>query len=191
MAFMDHIVYWLTEYKYLMLFPLAIIEGPVLAIIAGFLTLRGYFNLWLVLPVIVAGDLVSDSLCFLLGRKGLPEKLKAFIYWLGFDRNRIRRAKVFVESHPKSFIPLSKITLGIGVLGIYLTGNSGVPYRRFISICLVTSVCQYIIYLAIGVFFGYAYAEISRYLDYTASFFMIVLLTCILIFVIQSISRKL
>lgn len=191
MVFMDHIVYWLTEYRYLILFPLAIIEGPILAIIAGFLAMRGYFNLWIVLPVIVAGDLISDSLCFLLGRKGLPTKLKAFIYWSGFNRNQIRRAKVFVESHPKSFIPLSKITLGIGVLGIYLTGNSGVPYRKFISICLATSVCQYVIYLEIGVVFGHAYARISRYLDYTASFFIIVLLTCILIYIIQTISRKL
>ena len=191
MAFMDHIVYWLTEYRYMLLFPLAIVEGPILAVIAGFLFMRGYFNLWLVLPVIVAGDLIGDSLCFLLGRKGLPAKLKTFIYWLGFERERIRRAKVFVETHPKSFIPLSKITLGIGVLGIYLTGNSGIPYRRFIAICLATSVCQYIIYLEIGVVFGRAYAEISRYLDYTASFFIIVLLTGILIFLIQSISRKL
>jgi membrane-associated protein len=188
---MDHIIYLLNEYKYMILFPLAIIEGPILAVIAGFLCLRGILNIWIVLPVIVLADMVSDSACFFIGRKGVPARLKNIIYWLGFNRERILRAKNFIEGHPKSFIPMAKITLGIGVLGIYLTGNSGVPYRRFIFICLITSICQYVIYLAIGFLFGTAYARINQYLDYTASTIIILFLACILFFVIQSLIRKL
>ena len=41
---MDHIVYLLTEYKYLILFPLAIVEGPIIAVIAGFLCSSGFLN---------------------------------------------------------------------------------------------------------------------------------------------------
>ena len=113
------------------------------------------------------------------------------IFWLGFSHERILRAKKFIEGHPKSFIPMAKITLGIGVLGIYLTGNSSAPYRRFIFICLITSICQYVIYLAIGFLFGAAYARINQYLDYTASLIIILFLACILFFVIQSLIRKL
>lgn len=188
---MDHIIYLLDEYKYLILFPLAVIEGPILAVIAGFLCMRGILNIWIVLPVIVLADMVSDSACFFLGRKGVPARLKNMVHWLGFNQDRIRRARNFIESHPKSFIPMSKITLGIGVLGIYLTGNSGVPYVRFIIICLVTSVCQYLVYLGIGFLFGTAYARINQYLDYTASVIILLFLACILFFIIQSLIRKL
>jgi membrane-associated protein len=187
---MDHIIYLLNEYKYMILFPLAVIEGPILAVIAGFLCMRGILNVWIVLPVIVLADMVSDSACFFLGRKGMPAIFKNIIYWLGFNQDRIRRARNFIEGHPKSFIPMSKITLGIGALGIYLTGNSGVPYRSFILICLVTSICQYLIYLGIGFLFGTAYARINQYLDYTASVIILLFLACILFFIIQSLIRK-
>src|SRR5437868_1667204 len=89
---MQHIIYLLNEYKYIILFPLAIIEGPILAIIAGFLCMRGILNIGIVLPVIVMSDMVSDSACFFLGRKGVPSRLKKLIYWLGFNPDRIRRA---------------------------------------------------------------------------------------------------
>ena len=73
---MDHIIYLLNEYKYMILFPLAIVEGPILAVIAGFLCMRGILNIWLVLPVIVLADMVSDSACFFLGRKGISAQIK-------------------------------------------------------------------------------------------------------------------
>src|ERR1700730_3666378 len=92
-AFMDHIIYLLDEYKYFILFPLAIVEGPILAVIAGFLCMRGILNIGLVLPVIVLADMVSDSACFFLGRKGIPHRLKNLIYRIGFNHDRIHRAK--------------------------------------------------------------------------------------------------
>jgi membrane-associated protein len=187
---MDQVIYLLNEYKYLILFPLAIIEGPILAVIAGFLCRRGIMNIWMVLPVIVVADMISDSACFFIGRRGVPAGLKNILRRLGFNPQRVSRAKCFIESHPKSFIPMSKITLGIGALGIYLTGHSGVPYHRFILICLVTSICQYIIYLGIGFLFGTAYVRINQYLDYTASVILLLFLACILFFIIQSLIRK-
>jgi membrane-associated protein len=188
---MDHLIYLLNEYKYIILFPLAIIEGPILAVIAGFLCMRGILNFWIVLPVIVMADMISDSACFFLGRKGIPAGIKKLIYWLGFPKDRLRKAKYFIETHPNSFIPMSKFTLGIGVLGIYLTGHAGISYKRFIIICLVTSICQYLFYLSMGLMFGNAYVRIGQYLDYTATAIILLFLVIILFIIIQSLSRKL
>ncbi|HEX3767837.1 MAG TPA: hypothetical protein VHT72_05635 [Puia sp.] len=188
---MEHIIKILTEYKYLILFPLAIVEGTMLAVIAGFLCAGGYLNIWIVLPVIVAADMISDSACFYLGKKGVPVALRRIIYWLGFRPERIYRAKKFIENHPRGFIPLSKITLGIGVVGIYLTGSSGISYQRFIRICLITSVCQYLFYLMIGMLFGSAYARINLYMNYTAVVIIFLFMAFLLFFSIQSIIRKL
>ena len=188
---MERIIQLLAQYKYLVLFPLAVIEGPIIAVIAGFLCNRGFLNIWIVLPVIVVADMISDSICFYLGRRGVPIILKNIVYWFGFKPDRISRVKKFIKSHPRSFIPMSKITLGIGFLGIYLTGNSGISYRNFISICMVTSFCQYVVYLGIGVLFGAAYARINLYLDYTATVFVLLFLAFVLFFFIQSLIRKL
>lgn len=187
---MQHLIYLLSQYRYVALFPLAVLEGPILAVIAGFLCSRGFLNPWIVLPVIVLGDMTSDSFCFFLGRRGVPEALKKIAYRMGFTPERIGRIRHFIQTHPKSFIPLSKITLGIGVLGVYMTGSSGISYKTFICICLVTSLCQYVFYLGIGVLFGHAYMRINHYINYVGSFFIILFFTVIVFYSIQSLSRR-
>jgi len=42
------IVNWLLAYKYLLLFPIAVIAGPIITVIGGFLSSLGYFNAFLV-----------------------------------------------------------------------------------------------------------------------------------------------
>src|SRR5450432_4605817 len=83
--YMDHIAYLLTQYKYLLLFPLAIVEGPIIAVIAGFLCINGFLNLFIVYPIIVAGDLIGDTICYFLGLWGVPGFIKKITGWLGLN----------------------------------------------------------------------------------------------------------
>jgi membrane protein DedA with SNARE-associated domain len=187
---MDHIVNLLIQYKYLLIFPLAIVEGPIIAVIAGFLCTSGFLNPYLVFPIIVIGDLIGDTICYLLGRWGVPKFIKRFSYRFGLSNEKIDRARLFFDSNPNATISISKITLGIGVAGIYIAGNVGVPYKKFIRICLVTSFLQYVIYLSIGLLFGHAYIRINHYLNYFASFSIITVLAFIVFISIRTAFKK-
>jgi membrane-associated protein len=187
---MEHIVYLLAQYKYMLLFPLAILEGPIIAVVAGFLCINGFLNLFIVYPIIVAGDLIGDTICYFLGLWGVPGFIKKIAGWLGLNARTVDRARTYFNMNPFRTISLSKISPGVGVAGIYIAGNSRVPYRKFIAICLVTSLAQYCIYLGIGILFGHAYLKISRYLNYVASILIISALTIALLFGIKSILRK-
>ena len=187
---MDYIVYLLTQYKYFILFPLAIVEGPVIAVIAGFLCTNGFLNPLFVFPVIVLGDIIGDSIMYSLGRWGVPKFLKKTVFRFGFSSGKINRARDVYESNPNMTISLSKIILGIGVAGIYLAGNAKIPFKKFIGICLTTSVLQYIVYLSIGLLFGHAYIQISHYLNYFASATIIAALMVILFFFIRTMLKK-
>ena len=70
---MDHIFSLLHDYGYYVLFPLAVVEGPILAVIAGFLCATGIMNPFLVYLFIVSGDIVGDSVCYFAGRSGSPD----------------------------------------------------------------------------------------------------------------------
>ena len=188
---MEYLILLLTKYRYFILFPLAILEGPILAVLAGFLCMRGLLNIWIVFPVILLGDMIGDSICFAFGKWGIPGFIRRTIYKIGFDPVRLERAKKLLAMHPRTTIPLSKLALGVGVFGIYLIGNSGISYQQFIRICLLTSFFQYLIYLGIGIFFGQAYALINQYLNYTASILIILLLAVGVFIFIQSMRRKL
>ncbi len=187
---MNQVVHLLIEYKYIILFPLAIIEGPILAIIAGFLCVQGFLNPGIVFPVIVLGDITGDSLCFALGRWGLPPVAKKILHHLGFNQSRKKKVVEYLSSRHRSMIPVSKITPGIGVLGIYLIGNSGMKYQTFIRICFITSFCQYIFYLGFGFLFGQGYELINKYINYTAALAIILFSAIFIFFIIQSKLKK-
>ena len=188
---MEHIIYLLSQYKYLILFPLAIVEGPIIAVIAGFLCTNKFLNPFIVFPVIVAGDIIGDSLCYMLGRFGVPGFLKGIVKRFGFKPENMDLVRSYFDANPAKTISLSKITLGIGVAGIYLAGNAKIPYRKFIRVCLLTSALQYIVYLSVGLLFGSAYKQISHYLDFVTALIIVTGLTILIFIFIKSKRRKL
>lgn len=165
-------------------------EGPIIAVIAGFLCNSGFMNPFIVYPVIIAGDLVGDSGCYLLGRVGVPAFIKKFARWIGINDKNITRVRGLFNSNPAKIVALSKIALGIGVAGIYLAGNSRVPFSKFLIICLVVSAVQYVFYLGLGLLFGNAYLHINKYLDNFAAFNIIAAIAIITILLIRYLLRK-
>jgi membrane protein DedA with SNARE-associated domain len=166
------------------------VEGPILAVIAGFLCTQGYLNVLIVFPIIVFGDIIGDSIVYLFGRWGVPPFLKTFLKKLGMKPEYVNKVRAYFDSNPNKTISLSKITLGVGVAGIYLAGNTRIPYPRFLKICLVTSALQYVVYLGIGLLFGTAYKQISRYLNFFAAFIIVIVLTVILYLIVRSLRKK-
>ena len=187
---MENIIYLLSHYRYVILLPLAIVEGPVIAILVGMLSIKGFFNPVYAYPVIVVGDLIGDSIVYMLGRWGKSEFLQKISRRLGFTDAKMDSARFFFEANPNRTISLSKIILGVGVAGIYMAGNAKINYHKFIAICLVTSMLQYIVYISIGLLFGHAYIQINHYLNYAASFSIVAAVLLLLFFFIKSKLKK-
>ncbi|MDQ6842743.1 MAG: VTT domain-containing protein [Bacteroidota bacterium] len=159
--------------------------------IAGFLCTQDYLNLFITYPVIVLGDIIGDTICYMLGRWVTPISLRRIVKRLSPTPEDMNRVRLYFNSNPNKTISLSKVTLGIGFAGIYLAGNAKIPYKRFIKICLITSALQYVVYLTIGLLFGSAYKQISSYLDFFAAFAIVTLLSFILFYSVKSIRKKL
>jgi membrane protein DedA with SNARE-associated domain len=141
-------------------------------------------------PVIVAGDIIGDSTCYAFGRLGVPKFIKKIASRFGLNNNNISRVRILFNLNPTKIVALSKIALGIGVAGIYLAGNSRVPFSKFLLICLVVSAIQYVFYLGLGLLFGNAYLLINKYLNNFASFNIIAAIAIILIISIKYLLKK-
>lgn len=187
---LEQIVHLLTTYKYFILFPLSVVEGPVLAVIAGWLCTTGYLEPLACYPVIVAGDVIGDSLCYLLGRWGTSPRVNGLRRLLGIHERKIVQVRAYFDSHPFRTISLSKIALGIGVAGIFMAGNAKIPYGKFLGICLVTSAVQYVFYLGIGLLFGAAYVQIDHYLNAIASACIVAAIASVVFLIIKSLIKK-
>ena len=71
----------LIQYKYLILFPIIVIEGPFATIVSGFLVSLGIFNVFIAYPIIILGDLASDSIFYFVGRFGSKSINKWMLYF--------------------------------------------------------------------------------------------------------------
>ena len=161
-------------------------EGPILAVIVGFLWSLGILNAFIAYPIIIAGDIVGDTLCYLLGKLGIPKFLKKWAIWIGIKPSHIAKVREYFKNNHIKTIALSKIALGIGVAGIYIAGNARIAYNKFLTICIIVSCLQFAVYIVLGVFFGHAYQAISHVLDATGAALIIFCLAVLTVFLIRS-----
>src|SRR5271166_424112 len=50
--------------------PLAVIEGPIVSVMAGLLSAKGFLDWYSALSLLVCGDLVGDAIYYWIGRTG-------------------------------------------------------------------------------------------------------------------------
>jgi membrane protein DedA with SNARE-associated domain len=170
----------LLTYKYIILMPLAIIEGPIIAVICGFLVTLKVLNPLLVYVILVLGDIVGDGGIYYLGYSG-----KRFLKYFKVTEEKLEKAKTYFRDNHKKAIFMSKLVHGIGFTGLLAAGASHVPYKRYFKTCALISIVQSAIMILIGVLFGHAYVQIGKYLNYYAAVISIIGLIVLLIVFIR------
>lgn len=182
---------YILKYRYFILLPLSVIEGPIIAVVSGFLCRQGILNFLLVYCILIIGDTIGDSVYYALGYySNSPFALK-LISWLGIKKDRLEKVKFYFGNNPLKAITISKLILGVGVAGLFLAGKSKIPYSQFFTICLITSFIQCLAYLVTGWFFGEFYLQINHYFNYFASISIVLVLAGILFFTVRSKLKKL
>lgn len=162
---MEYLVLLLTNYGYFILFPISVIEGPIVTIIAGFLSSLGIMNVFIAYAVVMAGDVVGDSGLYWIGRSGSA----FFSRYFKKQHEKMERVKEYFKTHERKAIVLLKLFHGIGITGLLAAGSLKVPYKHYITICFLTTAAQSVVLIIIGVLFGHAYIQLNRYLNYYAA----------------------
>jgi len=168
----------LLTYKYLIVIPLAIAEGPIISVICGFLATLGFFNPFLVYVIMVMGDIIGDGIFYYIGYKG-----KRLFRYFKISEEKVEKAKIYFENNHKKAIAGSKIMWGIGTAGLVAAGALHVPYKRYFRTCALYSLLQSLIMILLGVFFGQAYEIIGKYFNYYASVVSILAIAVLLYFI--------
>lgn len=181
---LQQIVSWLVVYKYQVMFPITIFEGPIITVIGGFLASQGILNFYAVYAVCVSGDIVGDLLYYALGRWGSQSFLMKWLKYLGVTPERIKKLENHFEKHSGKTLLLGKISHGAGSLILIAAGVSKMPVGRFIWFNFIGTLPKTLAFLLIGYYFGEAYKRISQYIDYTALLTFSIAVIIIVIYVI-------
>jgi membrane protein DedA with SNARE-associated domain len=173
------IIQYILAYKYLIILPFSIIEGPFLAIICGFLVTTKVLNPWIVFPILIVGDVLGDTIFYIMGRTG-----RGVLRFFRVKEATLEEAKKYFENNHRKALIMSKLIHGLGTAGLIAAGAVRVPYKKYFTICAIVSLVQSVTLFVIGILFASAYIKIAKYLDYyaaTVSAIFVIILICFLI----------
>lgn len=156
------IIHLIEEYGYLFLFFIAIAEGPIITIIGAFLASLGFFNIFAVYAVVVAGDLSGDLAYYYMGRFGRTGALAGVRRFFEMTDDDLARIERYIQRHGAKILLFAKFTQ-TGFLALPASGAARMPVSKFVWYNALGTLPKSLVLMVIGYFFGYAYNRIDGY----------------------------
>ncbi|MBS0559317.1 MAG: VTT domain-containing protein [Proteobacteria bacterium] len=137
------------------LLPLAVIEGPVVSVAAGLLSAHGLLSWPLALSLLIAGDLVGDSVLYWIGRSG-GARFGLLGRWighrLGADRGLAPDLQRRFARQGTRLLLIGKWTHAIGAAVLVGAGMVRMPFWRFALVNLLATIPKSTLLFALGYF---------------------------------------
>lgn len=163
-------------YGLVFLVPLAILEGPIVTVIASYAARLDYLNIYAVFVVCVMGDLIGDSALYWIGRTGdrwVPAKLRRRL-WMDQTRS-VRLAQHFRDQGGRTLI-VGKITHSAGFLVLLAAGAAEMPFGKFLLFNTLATLPKTACFCIIGYTIGHAYTSIDGYIAKVSAIILIVII---------------
>ncbi len=177
----------LEHYKYLVIFPITVIEGPIITVIGGFLVYLGYLDWRLAYFFLVLGDWVGDALHYLLGRyysKAIWFKKLSKLF--GYDERKEKIIEEHFRKHPGKTVLLAKVSHGVGGLVQIVAGMAKMDFWEFMKFSLYGTLPKTLVLILVGYYLGSSYEKINQYMDRIAFVVLALVILAIMYFVLQN-----
>jgi membrane protein DedA with SNARE-associated domain len=154
----DALTELLLQYRYWILIPLSLIEGPVIALISGTLAALGYFNIYFLAALFFVRDVGLDLGYYAIGhfggRTGFAQRM---IKKIGIMPEHLDHVHDLWNRRPGMTMLIGKLSYGIASAFIVVAGMVHMHLRSFIFYGSLIAILQFWGLLAIGYFFGVSF----------------------------------
>ena len=154
----------IISYRYFLILPIAIVEGPIVTVIAAFLASQGYFNIFLVYIIVVLGDIIGDFIYYGIGKFGNNKLIYRLLSLLKVGSDKIETSKAYFKDSPGKTLLFGKFTHSAGFIILIAAGVADVSVKDFLWYNLVGTIPKSLLFLLIGYFAGSAYKQIDSYI---------------------------
>ena len=164
---LETLVHLIVVYRYWILIPLSVLEGPIVAFVAGTLASLGYFNIYALAVFFFVRDMLMDGGYYALGHFGGRTSLaRRFLRYIGVSTDDLESVRALWEKHPGRTMFLGKLSYGIASSFIVVAGMVRMPLTKFFGWGALATVFQYGVLLFVGFFFGAAFgAKLSTIIE--------------------------
>lgn len=186
----DMVTALLAKHGLALLAPIAVIEGPIVTVIAAWLASKGMFDIWSVAAVVIAADLVGDFGFYAIGRWGMGKLPTGWLNRLGLSRERLDGLVERFETQGGRLLVFGKFTHSAGAAVIVAAGLGRMSLFRFGWISLVATIPKSLFFVALGYSVGSAYTKIDNWISRISLVIAGVLVLALVLWLLNRLARK-
>lgn len=170
------VIVLLKTYGYYLIFPIAFVEGPIIAVICGWFSALGILNFFIAYFILIFANLLGDAIYYTIGYWGGPPLIKRWGPWLKLDLEQTLKLKNHFDNHGGKILLTAKITPHIAAAAVLAgAGLAKYSFSKFLRYGLTIEVIKTAILMTIGYFIGDAYQKVVVYLDYAGAIMSVLL----------------
>lgn len=144
----------IRDYGMLIIAPLAVLEGPVVSVVAGYLAKAGLILLPQTFGVLVLADLVGDVILYTIGRRGRARVALRWLAAFGVTRRRLARVLRAFRAQGGRILVIGKLTHSAGFAVLLAAGMARMPIAQFLALNLLATLPKVALFLGLGWWFG-------------------------------------
>ncbi|OCX66809.1 hypothetical protein BFP70_01255 [Thioclava sp. SK-1] len=161
---LETIIALLSTHGLMLVGGLAIVEGPIVTVLAAWLASQGIFDIWRLLIVVIVADVLGDIVYYLIGRRGLGIVPARWRSRLGLDQKRLRKMLRHFRAKGGRTLVMGKLTHSAGAAILVAAGIARMPFVPFLMYNFIASIPKSAAFVALGYFVGSAYARIDGWI---------------------------
>ncbi|TCB25281.1 hypothetical protein E0H77_09390 [Acinetobacter sp. ANC 4633] len=161
----------------LLLTPLAVIEGPIVTVIAAYLARLNYFSLLTVIVVVIIADLIGD-ICFYLVGRGMVKKGSVPPKWmqrLGLNPARLDGLVSKFDVEGGKLIVIGKLTHSAGIAVLLGAGIARMRFLPFVFYSAVSTIPKSLFFVAIGYGCGNFVNRVDHWIGMISLIFLVII----------------
>lgn len=161
----SHITTLVSIWGYAILLPLAVLEGPIIALIAGVLVSLKVLNFYITFGILLLGDMIGDVLYYALGRWIHNPIAKRFSPHP--NKQKQTHLRKMLTEHPTKMLVINKLHM-LGSVILYYSGVIRMPFFQFLLINTIASIPKILLLELLGVVLGTGYYRLQEKFGYIA-----------------------
>lgn len=175
------IVDLIIKYRYAILFPIAFLEGPVVAVVSGFMIATKFMDFWPSYLILVSANITGDIVYYLIGYLVPRNKLNKVLMFFKISSKKIDSAETMFLRNRKSAIIFGKVAHAIGSVFLITAGILKVPLIEYLKIGTLIELPKALLFIMIGLYFGRSVTNLGKVVNYSVFGFIIVTAVFIII----------
>ncbi len=150
--------------KYVLILLGALVEGPILPIIGGFLLRQEYVEIFPLFAVLFVGNMIGDTFWYMVGYRWAKPFIERYGRFFHVSEELFNKVQDLFRRRTAAILLFSKITMGFGFALVTLTGAGAarIPFRKYIFLNAMGAVVWIGAAMSAGYFFGHVYLLIEK-----------------------------